>query len=725
MATGIPLISFEDVATYPLPGWAFPGSIAFSPDSPGGEAFVTFLDNVEGSLVKQLVAFDLATHERRLLMAPPGGGASEENLSLEEKLRRERQRQMDLGVTSYQWSAQGGRLLLPFPDGVHVLDAPGAAPRKVVSSEGGPILDPRFSPDGEWIAFVQGGELWVVPQSGGSPTRLTSGAAETLRHGLAEFMAQEEMDRSQGYWWSPDSRWLAFEEVDEGHIPVYRIMHQGKDATGKGAQEDHRYPFAGQANARVRLGVIAREGGAPRWMDLGADPDIYLARVHWMPDGTLLAQVLDRRQNVLELLRFDLDSGAAARVLREQSPVWVNLHHLFHPIKTGPYAGGFIWGSERSGFMHLYLYDRAGAEVRALTSGAWMVDTLAGVDEKSGRVFFIAGIESPLEAQLYEVSWQGGAPRRITREDGTHAVTLDAACQCFVDTFHSLTQPPRVALRSLADGSELAVIHEPQDARLERLALEPPEMVSLQNRCGERLYGALYRPPAEFGPGPHPLIVSVYGGPHAQTVVNGWRQTAAMRAQALRRRGFLVFALDNRGSARRGLAFEGALRHHMGTVEVQDQVDGVRWLVEQGLADPARVGIYGWSYGGYMACMCLARAPETFRCAVAGAPVTTWDGYDTTYTERYMGLPRENAEGYQDSSVMQHVGQIRGSLLLVHGLIDENVHFRHTARLINALIRERIRYDFLLFPDERHSPRRLADRVYMEERIADFFKQAL
>lgn len=717
----MPEIPFEDIARYPLPGMAQPGSLAFSPD----DRLVTFLDNVEGSLVKQLVAFDTQTLQRQMLVAPQAGGATEENLSLEEKLRRERQRQLDLGVTSYQWAKHTNQILLPFPDGVYVLDAESKDLHKLVDSSAGPVLDARFSPDGEWTAYVQCSELYIVPTRGGEPTRMTFWAGEGLTHGLAEFMAQEEMDRSQGYWWSPDSRMLAFEEVDESHIPVYRIVHQGKEITGENAQEDHRYPFAGQANAHVRLGVVTFGSDKPVWMDLGSDLDIYLARAHWLPDGRLLAEVLNRRQTVLDLLCFDPRVGTSTLVLREDSSVWINLNNLFHPIESGPYSGGFIWGSERSGFLHLYLYDREGRLVRALTHGEWMVDALAGVDEAGGKIFFTAGKDSPLESQLYAVSLDGGEPRQITREPGMHSVVLDHACNRFVDVFQSINQPPRVTLRSASDGSELAVIHETTDDRLARLALEPPELVRLTNRTGDLLYGAIYRPPAAFGPGPYPVVVSVYGGPHAQMVNNAWRMTISMRAQALRRRGYLVFVLDNRGSARRGLAFEGAIRHNMGDVEVQDQVDGVRWLVAQGLADPKRVGIYGWSYGGYMTLMCLARAPEVFKCGVAGAPVSHWDGYDTCYTERYMGLPQENVEGYRVSSVMEHVNQMQGKLLLVHGLIDENVHFRHTARLINAMIRARKHYDLFLFPDERHSPRQLADRVYMEEQIAAFFERAL
>jgi dipeptidyl-peptidase-4 len=291
--------------------------------------------------------------------------------------------------------------------------------------------------------------------------------------------------------------------------------------------------------------------------------------------------------------------------------------------------------------------------------------------------------------------------------------------------YQSLDTAQTVTLRRLADGELLQTVYNRPAPRLTDLGLQPPELVNLTSRDGAELHGAIYRPPAHFGPGPYPTIVAVYGGPHVQTVSRSWAMTVNMRAQYLRRRGFLVWALDNRGSARRGLAFEAALKGRMGSVEVDDQVDGVQWLVGQGLADPARVGIYGWSYGGYMAALCLLKAPETFRVAVAGAPVTSWDGYDTHYTERYMGTPGENPQGYAQSSALAHAASLRGRLLLVHGLIDENVHFRHTARLINALTAARKPYDLLLFPDERHMPRRLADRIFMEERITEYFAQYL
>jgi dipeptidyl-peptidase-4 len=302
-------------------------------------------------------------------------------------------------------------------------------------------------------------------------------------------------------------------------------------------------------------------------------------------------------------------------------------------------------------------------------------------------------------------------------------VTLSPDCTQFIDIHHSLETPPHINLRSLADGALLSAVYDQPDPAVSDLELEPPEIATLKNRDGVLLYGAIYRPPAHSGRSPYPVVVGVYGGPHAQVVANSWWMAVDMRAQYLRQQGFLVFMLDNRGSARRGLAFEGAIRRNMGDLEVRDQVDGVRWLMQQGFAAPGRVGIYGWSYGGYIAAMCLARAPETFQAAVAGAPVTHWDGYDTHYTERYMGTPQSNPEGYANCNVMRYVDQIQGKLMLVHGLIDENVHFRHTARLINALIQARKTYQLLLFPDERHMPRRLADRVYMEEQIVDFLKK--
>lgn len=718
-------ISIEEVATYPRPGTSTPGSVKFTPDG----KHLTYLFSPEGSLSRDLYVQPIEGGERRLLFTPPGGGETEDNLSEEEKLRRERLRMRSLGVTSYAWSKKADRFLVPVRGDLYVQEGLEGALHHIVQTEGSPAIDARFSPDGAFVAYVRDAEVYVVPALGGASVQVTSGARGTGKtHGLAEYIAQEEMGRHHGWWWSLDGSEIAFTEVDEQHIPIYRIEHQGKDAPH---HEDHGYPFAGQPNAKVRLGVVGRSGGKVRWLDLNAtgiagdrDPDdLYLARVHWMPDGSLMAQVENREQTALHLVRYDAQ-GNATKVLEETSEVWINLGGGFEPFDEldpeGPHgdlAGGFLWQSERTGFAHLYAYDRDGKEVRALTAGDWMVDGVVGVDQEKGQVYFTATKDGPTERHLYRVSLSGGDITKLTTEPGMHGATLSPTNDRFIDSWDNLSTTPRIEVRSTDDGALVSALEIEEDPKVAALDLQPPELVTLQTPDGAELHGAVYKPE---GQGPFPTLISVYGGPHAQRVQNDWSLTVDMRAQYLRSLGYLVFKLDNRGSARRGLAFEGAIKHDMGNLEVQDQALGVKWLVEQGLAQPEHVGIYGWSYGGYMSAMALARAPETFKLAVAGAPVSHWDGYDTHYTERYMGLPQDNEQGYEQSAVMAHVEGIRGDLMLVHGLIDENVHFRHTARLINALIAAQKHYELLLFPDERHMPRRKEDLVYMEQQIRDF-----
>jgi dipeptidyl-peptidase-4 len=720
-----PAFPIEEVAKYPLPGLGKqPGSFAFAPD---GDV-LTFLWSEEGTLVRELWALDLATGERKRVFAPPEGGATEANLSPEEKLRRERMRERGLGVTSYQWAKRAQKLLVPVRGDLWIQDGVAGPPRKLVDAGDKPAISPQLSRDGAHVAYVLDDELYVVATAGGPPKQLTSGARGTGRtNGLAEYVAQEEMGRHQGFWWSHDASKLAYTEVDETHIPVFRIAHEARDAP---SFEDHRYPFAGAANAKVRLGVIARGGGETTWMDLAMDGESeppYLARVHWMPDGSLLAELENRAQTRLDLVRLDLATGARKVLLTERSEVWINLHDDFEPLENGEgeLAGGFVWASERTGFRHLYLYAGDGRLIRPLTAGDWLVDGVAGIDEARKLVYFVASKDGPTQRQLYRVALDGGEIERITEAPGSHSVTLDRKQERWVDVHADLGAPPTATVRSLVDRTQARPIEIEPDPRVAELGLLPPELTTVETADGTTLHVALYRPPEGAAPPPWPTIVSVYGGPHAQRVTQSWDLTVDMRAQYLRELGWLVIKVDNRGSARRGLAFEGAIKGDLGNLELTDQVEAIRVLAERGLVDPARVGIYGWSYGGYMSAMALVRAPDTFKVGVAGAPVTSWDGYDTHYTERYMGTPQGNPKGYASSSVMTHVENLRGHLMLVHGMIDENVHFRHTARLIQALIRARKPYELLPFPDERHMPRGEADRVYMEQRIVDFFREHL
>ncbi|XP_077227395.1 prolyl oligopeptidase family protein isoform X2 [Tasmannia lanceolata] len=598
--------------------------------------------------------------------------------------------------------------------------------------------------DGSMLAYVRDDELHVLNLSHGEPEQITSGASgNAMTHGLAEYIAQEEMDRKTGFWWSPDSKYIAFTQVDASDIPLFRIMHQGKSSVGSDAQEDHAYPFAGTSNVKVQIGVVSSSGGPITWMDLlcgkqgeNNNDEEYLARVNWMPENVLTAQVLNRSHSKLKILKFDINTGQKEEIWTEKQDVWVNLHDCFTPLDKGvnEFSGGFIWASDKTGFRHLYLHDKNGACLGPITEGDWMVEQIAGVNENAGLVYFTGTIDGPLESNLYctnlfpDSCLPLQAPKRLTHGKGRHAVVLDHQMQRFIDVHDSLSTPPRVFLCSLHDGSLIMPLYEepPSVPRLKGLQLLPPEIVQIRAIDGTILFGALYKPDEKkFGPPPYKTLISVYGGPSVQIVCDSWINTVDMRAQYLRGKGILVWKLDNRGTARRGLKFESALKYNIGLIDAEDQLTGAEWLIKQGHAKAGRIGLYGWSYGGYLSAMALARFPDTFRCAVSGAPVTAWDGYDTFYTEKYMGLPYENKEGYEYGSVMYHVPKFKGKLLLVHGMIDENVHFRHTARLVNELVKEGKPYELLVFPDERHMPRQLKDRIYMEERIWEFIERNL
>lgn len=731
-----PRFSIAETALIPAPGMTLPTGLSFSLD----DAHLTYLLGTPSDLTQSLWALQTATGATQVLFEPPGGGTRENALSLTEELRRQRERSRAIGVTSYARAERAERLLVPLPDGLWALDGPGSAWRRAVPW--GDAQEPVLSPAGDRVAFVRDGEVYVASVEGGTgeaakvlPRQITSGAREAgMTNGLAEYIAQEELGRHDGFWWSPDGRWIAFEQVDERHIPPYVIAHLSAETIGPEAYEEHRYPFAGAHNAHVRLGVVPagdgadggveRDGdraeGTPVWMDLEVGEEAYLARVFWWRDGDLGGVIVNRPQKALWLVRWDRATGERTTVLHEQSELWINVpDHGSVQLEDG----AFVWASERSGYRHLYVFDRSGGLQRQLTGGEWVVDDLLAVDADNGIVYFTGNRDDPREKHLYAVPLAGGDLRRITQEPGMHDVVINHQHTQFVDTWSALDRPPTVTLRALADGAQLHSLPLPADPRAEAFGLRPPELVTLQSRGGQVLYGAVYRPDASrFGPGPYPTIVSVYGGPHAQEITNSWgRMTANLNLQYLREMGFLIFRLDNRGSARRGLRFESALARQFGRVEVEDQVDGVRWLVAQGLTDPQRVGVTGWSYGGYMALMCLAKAPDVFQVAVAGAPVTDYAGYDTAYTERYLETPATNAEGYAQTNVLTHVDAIRGKLLLIHGMVDENVHFRHSARLVAALIRAGKPFETLFFPDERHMLRFLPNRRYLNERIDAFF----
>ncbi len=648
-------LTLERVARYPPPGARVASHFRFGHDG----RYLYFLGLEGEGVARSLFREEVATGARQVIARAPSAGGK--GLTAEEILRRERQRIQDQGITQYHLAASAD--VAVFESGGEVyLARPGQEADRLTDTPSSEI-DPQPSPDGTRVAFARDGELYVLDIKTRAESRLTSGARDGLFHGIAEYIAQEEMDRASGFWWSPDGTRLAYTEVDETTIPVYPIVHQGKAAW---EVESPRYPFAGGPNARVRLGVVPAGGGETVWVRISdKDEDFYLARVRFDEDGSLLVQVESRDQKSLRLLRADPRTGDVRPLLEDRSDSWINLHDDLRPLRDGR----FLWSSESTGFRHLELRARDGSLVRRLTEGDWAVDDLEGVDEIEGLVYFSAAKDGVTERHLYRVALDGGPAARVTTEPGWHKTTCARDGRLFVDVHESAAAPPRAILKD-ASGRQVRVLDGNSDPEPRSLALRPPELVTLKARDGNVLHGAL-------------------------------------------------------GTPRRGKAFETALAGHLGSVEVEDQVAGARYLAGLPYVDGKRLGIYGWSYGGYMAARCLLLAPELFRAAVAGAPVADWDGYDTHYTERYMGRPQDNPEGYRASSLLPLASRLSGRLLIVHGMIDENVHFRHTARLMNALNSAQKRYDILIFPDERHLPRGEDDRRYMETRLVDFFDQAL
>ncbi|MEN5061176.1 S9 family peptidase [Luteimonas sp. TWI1416] len=662
--------------------------------------------------------YDIASGQTRMLVDSKVVLPGEETLSDEEKARRERQRIAgQSGIVDYQWAPDARTLLFPLGGELYLYDLAktGRDAVRKLTNGGGFATDPKVSPRGGFVSFVRSRDLWVVDLASGAERRLTTDGSATIGNGVAEFVADEEMDRHTGYWWAPDDSAIAYARIDESPVPVQKRYEVYPDRTDVVEQ---RYPAAGDDNVRVSLHVVAPQGGTATALDLGSDPDIYLARVQWRDAQRLTFQRQSRDQQTLELIEATLATGRQRTLLVERSRTWVPLHDDLRFLTDGR----FVWSSERDGFQHLYVMSEDGRRATQLTRGDWPVDALLAVDEAAGLVYFRAGmaledgkaVAQPIESRLYSVGLDGRqAYTALSTAPGMHTASFARNASVYVDSWSNTTTPPQIALHR-ADGTQVATLVDNDLAAADhpyapyRAAHLPTEFGTLTAADGRTpLHYSLIRP-ADFDASKrYPVVVYVYGGPASQTVLDTWPGRAdASFHQYLAQRGYVVFSLDNRGTPRRGREFGGALYRRQGTVEVEDQVRGVDWLKAQPWVDGDRIAVNGWSNGGYMTLMLLGKAPEAYACGVAGAPVADWALYDTHYTERYMGLPKANVDGYREASVFTHAGNIRpNALLLIHGMADDNVLFTNATQLMSQLQSAGTPFELMTYPGAKHGLR--------------------
>jgi dipeptidyl-peptidase 4 len=617
-------------------------------------------------------------------------------------------------ASQYQWAPNGQALLFEGPDSLAWYDLTTQSGRILTSSKAA-MTDVKISPDSKYVSFVRDHNVWLVSAADGKERSFTSGGSEKLRKGELDWVYPEELELYTAYWWAPDSSAIAYLQMDENPVTQFSLLNF-ESYTGEA--ELQRYPVAGGNNPVVHVYVASVNGGEPQLMDTGTNNDMYIPRVNWLPDSRHISiQRLNRDQTVLNLMLADSATGKTSDLLTEIDKYWINVNDDLHFFKDGK---RFLWASERTGYRHLYLYGMDGKEIKQITKGDWEVTEVDGVDEEKGIVYFTSTEKSPIERQMYRVGLDGSGFTRITKQEGFHMINMSPTADTYVDAYTNAMTPPRQDVYR-ADGSKLATLNENKIEELTQYHLSPVEFSTVKNRDGVALNCFLIKP-ANFDPAKkYPVIVYTYGGPHAQIVLDAWAGALSLWHQMMAQKGYIIFALDNRGSAGRGHVFEEAIQYRFGIPELNDQRDGVAWLQTQPWVDPQRIGIWGWSYGGHMTLHAMFQAADLFKVGFAGGPVTDWHYYDSIYTERYMGLPQQHESSYKESSPVTFSRDLKGKLLIAQGTGDDNVHYSNTLALINDLIDDGKYVEVIAAPGRGHGVSDPPARTIVFSRVTQFF----
>ena len=615
--------------------------------------------------------------------------------------------QQPIAIEEYRFSTDGMRLLI-FTNSARVWrqNTKGTyyvwdftAKRLIpVSAKPGYQMFAKFSPDGRMVAFVRANNIYMTDLATGGETALTADGGDSVINGTSDWVYEEELDLRDAFRWSPDGRRIAFWRFDQTAIPTFYLL----DADSLYPQlVPVRYPKAGMPNSEVKIGVVDVGTRQTTWVDLGGDKDIYVAAMDFAGSSNeIWLTRLNRHQDRLDLLLADAQRGASRVIMTDRDSAWVDANQP-RWINGGKQ---FLFVSERDGYDQVYLFNRDGSLLRRVTPGGWDVLQVYGVDEKKQVLYCGGAIDGPLGRPLVRIGLDGKGLARISTEPGTHGIEFDPTFQLYVDTYSRSGIPPVQTLRradgrlvrTLADNAALA-------AKVTALGLVRPEFITLKTPDGVELNAWIIKPKGFDPSRRYPLLMNVYGGPGSQTVTDSWGGANYLWHQMLARDGYLVASVDNRGTGGRGARFMKLTYLHLGRYESADQIASARWFAAQPYVDPDRIGIWGWSYGGYMSSLSMFRGGGVFKAALAVAPVTDWRFYDTIYTERYMRTPQENPAGYGEGAPLAYADSLKGHYLLVHGTGDDNVHFQNSVRLVERLEAANKQFDMRIYPNKTHS----------------------
>jgi dipeptidyl-peptidase-4 len=695
-----------------------PENIEWSPDG----TKLSFVQRDDKGEQGELWYVDTAGGEKKVLVSAAKLAALAPDYN-KVKDEREKERLTRYHVAAYLWAPDSKHLIFDSQGQLWLYDL-GNNTAVQFTSAGDPSGDPKFSPDGSRVSYVRKHNLYVQPVNGKNEKQLAKDTGDNLFNGDIDWVYAEELSVRSNYFWSPDSKEIVFLHMDETKVPVYPITDWMPTHP---TVDNEKYPKVGDVNPVVKLGVVDADKGKTRWISLTNDEDTYIPRFGWVRDGVLWAEVLNRNQDKLDLYFVDAKSGKSRIVLRETSAdAWVNVNDDFKVLKSGD---RFLWSSWRDGHTHLYLYSfdkgnplAVDAKLEGqLTQGDFEVLGVEAVDDAAGVVFFAANKDDPRQRHLFSVKVDGSGLQALTREEGMHFGNFADDGKHYLDTYSNVLTPPRASL--CAVGGACNPVWEARSVG--DYGLMPEKFLEFKADDGTTMYGRLLLPPNYPRGQKIPLIVNIYGGPAGQLVLKGWGGSSALFDQILARRGYAVFAVDNRGTPGRDRKFQAAIRHEFGAIELKDQLAALDQLYAlYPPLDKDRTAIWGWSNGGSMTLYAMTHS-DRFRAGVAVAPVTTQLNYDTIYTERYMGLAKDDQKGYESSDVTKSVDKLYGALLLVHGTSDDNVHFQNSIQVIDALIKAGKQFRLMIYPNKTHSIAGKDARTHLFTMIEDHFEREL